>query len=367
MVSKGNEYYALPKYAQDKNHSEIYAQNSNNDEFYRQQQDGTEIFALKKNSKNQLMPVFAVTSQNIPICPILEVGQKFLKKDIAYPKIKNKEIYPQRNNRQYYIMKNNVCVYARTALLDEYFALNENQKPYYGARLTKEGHLIEFPASDHDKQKIYIENGETIQYPYDELSQRPIYPELNGNETYLEKNNVQIYAKNRQNLPVYAKKANGDDILALKGGEPYYAFYDSDTDRIEYYPKLNTRRQFYLRSGKTKIYAKRNSDEIYAKTEIRDDILAQIDTVPYYATKMNNTEEYYPCLSSGKNFYMLVDNKERIAVNKTTNEGFYASDDTGNQFYPKDFNLTENPDAGKVDLPAIIREPTLEEILKHEA
>lgn len=367
MVARGNEYYALPKYAQDKNHSEIYARNSNDDEFYRQEADGTEIFALKKNSKNQLVPVFAVTNQKIPICPILEKGQKFLKKDIAYPKIKNKEIYPQRNNREYYIMKNHVCEYAKDELLDEYFALDENQKPYYGARLTKEGHLIEFPAKDHQKQQRYIETETTVQYPYDELSQRPIYPTSNGDEMYIEKNDVQIYAKNRRNLPVYAKKANGDDFLALKGGEPYYAFYESGTNRIEYYPKLNTRRQFYLRSGKTKIYAKHNNQEIYAKTENKDEILAQIDTVPYYATKANNTEEHYPSLFSGKNFYKVVDNKECIAVNKTTNEGFYATDDTGNQFYPKDFNPIENPGAGKVDLPAIISEPTLDEILKHEA
>lgn len=372
MAAQGNEYYALPRYARNKDHSEIYARKSNNDEFYLEQGNGLEFFALKRDSKNHSVPFFAMTATNIPICPILEVGQKFLKReDISYPKIKNKEIYPQRNNREYYIMKKNICVYAKNALLDEYYALNENQIPYYGAELTKEGHLREFPARNHNQQKTYIEISDIILYPFDEQLNRPVYPISNGDQKYVAKGDVEIYAKNRQNLPIYAKKANGDDVLALRNGQPYYAFYESGTTRIEYYPKLKNKRQFYLRIGKKKIYAKYNKKEMYAKTETETDILAEMDGKQYYATetKNNHIEEYYPSLSSGKNFYKLVDNKEWIARNITTNEGTnYATDEFKNQFYPKDFNKAENPDnAGNVVLPPIITEPTLEEVLKHEA
>lgn len=370
MDAEGNEYYAIPLYAKDNNQSEIYAKKSNNDEFYLQQgNDGQESFALKKDSKGQLVPYFATTSTNIPICPILEVRQKFLKSDISYPRHNNKDVYPKRNNREYYIMNGNISKYAKNEFLDEFYAINEQQQPYYGGELTNEGFLVEIPARDHNHKTIYIESADSIQYPFDESKNRPIYPVLDGgDEMYLEKNNVQIYAKNKQNLPVYAKKGNGDDYLASNNGIPYYAYYNtSDAKKIEYYPKLKNRRQFYLRSGKKKIYAKHNFDEKYAKTENQNDFLAEDDSVQYYATKNNNEEEFYPSLSSGKNFYRLVDSKELIAMNKTTKLGFYAKDEFKNQFYPKDFNKVEQPNVAEIELPVLVTEPTLEEILKHEA
>lgn len=369
MVVEGNEYYALPQYAKDNRNSEIYAKHSSQDEFYLQHNNGQESFALKKDSKGQLVPYFAMTNTNIPICPILEVGQRFLKSDISYPRHGNTDIYPVRRKRQYYIMGGNICKYAKNEHLDEFYAVDETQRPYYGGELTSEGHFIEIPAKDHNLKNIYIEYADSIKYPFDESKNRPIYPVLDGDETYLEKNGVQIYAKNKQNLPHYAKKANGDEILANSNGVPYYAYYSTPgTNKIEFYPKLKNRRQFYLRSGKKKIYAKHDSDEIYAKMENQNDFLAEDDSVPYYATKNNNTEEFYPSLSSGKNFYKLVGKKELIAENKTTNRGFYAKDESENQFYPKDFNKVEQPNvAENVLLPALITEPTLEEILNHEA
>lgn len=367
VVQAATEYYPLPFYAKNKDNEEIYAVKRNKDQFYLNI-DGKEIFALKKNSANQFVPYFAKTHTGIPICPILEVGQKFLKEKIDYLRNSNKrEIYPMRDSHEFYIMPDNTSIYAKDENASEYYAVNKNKKAYYGGRLTDDGHLIEIPAKDHKLKSIYIEENDTILYPIDHFKNAPIYPmDENKNNFYIEKNNVQIYGKNKQKLPFYAKKSFGDEFFATKNGIDYYASYEAENNHVEYYPKMKNKRQFYLKIGKKEIYAKHNNNEKYAKNEKKDDILAENDNIPYYAAN-NNTIEIYPSYVSGRNFYKVINAKEMIAINKANNIGYYAKDEFNNSFYPKDFNPPVELDEPKVEMPQTITEPTLQEILEHEA
>lgn len=361
-VNAGNDYYPMEKYAKTKDNDEIYAKR-NKMEFYLINKDNEEIMAKQHNSKKELVPYFALDAHDIPICPILKKDQKCLAQNLPYPKKNNIERYPKRHNHEYYIDKGSGMGYAKNNLNDEYCATNSQHKKYYASKTSPENEEIEYPPRDHQNKTTYIEDSNTVIYPLNITKNLPIYSKDNeDNEVYFQKKNVEIYGCNKSRLPIYAKYKSGDDRPALRNKVPHYSFFEKEGKVYQYYPKSKDNSEFYIKEGTKDVYAKFDTAERYAKTQNKDDILAENNKIPYYATDGQNIE-MYPS-SGGKTFYRKEANIEKIAFNKTTNEGFYAKNTDKDEFYPKDFNVVpeEEIEIVNVNVPT---EPTDDEIKKH--
>ena len=361
----GNEYYALPVYAKTKDLDEIYATKANGDQFYLAKPDGTEIMAKKHDDKGNLVFYFAMTRNQIPICPILVKNQQSLKENIPYFKnSRNKEIYPKRKNRECYIDNENEMIYAKNEYGEEYYATDNNKK-YYASRKLPNGDVVQYPIVDKKGKKKYIEENGIYIYPINITKNIPIYPEdEDKNEIYLEKNKKQFYGFNVQKLPVYAKHKTKNDYFALDNNVPYYSFYEQNGDKFQYYPKMKNKREFYLKMGNKEIYAKFKLTERYAKTEnLKDEILATDNAIPYYATNENSIEVYPK--TTDNQFYRVENSIEKVAMDKKNNVGFYAKTKDQNEFYPKDFNETPVKEDTEILEPMFYIEPTSNEIITH--
>lgn len=360
--SAGNEYYSLARYARHKDGYEIYALKANGDEFYLKNRDGTEVMA-RIMSESGSIPYFARTSDQIPICPILHKNQESLRVDIAYYRTNQKgEIYPKRDNREYYIDDGRKMIYAKNEKNEEYYA-TVNNKPYYATKILENGDRVQYAITDASGKPKYIEENDIYIYPINITKNVPIYPvDATGKQIYLEKNNKQYYGFNTQRLPVYAKEQNHDDYFALDNKVPYYSFYEINGEQYQYYPKLKTKRQFYLKIGNKEIYAKFKSKERYAKSEnAKDDILAVDNNIQYYATNENSIEVYPEARQD--QYYREENLVEKVAVNKTNQEGFYAKTQES-EFYPKNFNDIPEVKPEIVEF-NVHREPTEDEIMNH--
>lgn len=366
--ASGNEYYAIERYAVDKDLNQIYAKKNKN-QFYLSKNDGTEVYevmAEKKNDENVFLPYFAFEENDeTPICPLLTKNQKFLTKNVPYPRKKNKERYPKRNQHEYYVDRGQGMTYAKNENQDDYCATNSQGKRYYAFKTTSENEEVEFPPQKKNKENIYIEENNTVIYPLNITKNLPVYAKDNdNNEVYFQKNNIEIYGRNKFHLPIYAKDKDGKDRPALQNNVPYYSFYEKNGITYQYYPKLKDKTEFYVKEGKREIYAKFDTEERYAQTKDQDDILATDNEIPYYATSKENVEIYPK--KSGDNFYRKEDDIEIPAINKITNEGFYAKKKNDDEFYPKIFkNLPEEKTIiVNIDAPM---EPTDDEIKAHIA
>lgn len=360
-VVLGNEYYPLEKYAKTQDNNEIYAQ-KNNSQFYLAKSNGEEIMAKQFNNKNKLVPFFAMDANQHPICPLLKKDQRYLTENVPYPKRSNIERYPKRHQHEYYIDRGHGMTYAKNEVRDDYCATNSQGKKYYAFK-TLDNEEIEFPPKNNNKENIYIEENDTIIYPLNITKNLPVYAKDDeNNEVYFQKNNVEFYGLNKSQLPIYAKDKDGNDRPAVQNNVPYYSFFNQNGTMYQYYPKLNDKTEFYIKEGNKEIYAKFAADERYAQTVTNDDILAKDNDIHYYATSGQNIE-MYPKLQ-GQSFYRKEDNVERIALNKTNNEGFYAKNKDNDEFYPKNFNVLPEDEnvIVHVNAPA---EPTEDEIKTH--
>lgn len=363
--TSGYEYYAIERYALDKDQNQIYAKKNKN-QYYLSKNDGTEVMAEKKNDQNMFVPYFAFEEKDkTPICPILTKNQKCLIKNVPYPAINNKERYPKRHKHEYYVDRGQGMKYAKNENLDDYCATNSQGKRYYAFTTTSENEEVEFPPQKKNKENIYIEENNTVIYPLNITKNLPVYAkDKDNNEVYFQKNNVEIYGRNKFHLPIYAKDKDGKDRPALQNNVPYYSFYEKNGIKYQYYPKLKDKTEFYVKEDKKEIYAKFDNEERYAKTKDQDDILATNDEVPYYATDKENVEMYPK--NSGDNFYRKEDDIEKIAINKTTKEGFYAKKKNNDEFYPKNFKTLPEEKTIDVIIDAPM-EPTEDEITTHIA
>lgn len=362
LVVPGNEYYPLERYATTKDREEIYAQKDNN-QFYLSKSNDEEVMAKQFNSQKELVPYFAVDTNQNPICPLLTKDQKCLIQNVPYPKKSKIERYPKRNQHEYYINRGHGIKYAKNENNDDYCATNSLGKKYYAFKTSEENEEVEFPPSNHKDENTYIEENNTIIYPLNITKNVPVYSkDKDNNEVYFQKNNVEFYGHNKSRLPIYAKDKDGNDRPALRNNVPHYSFFDKNGTVYQYYPKLNDKNEFYIKEGNKEMYAKFAAEERYAQTSTRDDILAQDNNIPYYATDGKNVE-FYPKLG-GQNFYRREANIEKIALNKSNNEGFYAKNTDDDEFYPKNFNVLP---AEEIVIPNVNAptEPTDDEIKTH--
>lgn len=327
-----------------------------------------DIMAKKRDFRGNIHPYFAHDKDGNPICPFLKENMKYLELNIPYPKRGDKELYPKLDNREYYIGQDENCKYARDENNQEYYARFMNEF-YYAFKRNEKGDLVDFPIENQQKKEaMYILFVDKIQYPLNWPERRIIYPahsndfvdrilyplnwtkrrviypvDSSGNEYYLKNRGKQYYGHLQFNItalgvPIYAKNKLGNDILAFDKTIPYYAFSIFNfTKQSESYPEMKNRRQFYLRQNNREIYAKHKKQEIYAKTENRDEYCAlDKKNISYYAIDENNIE-IYPSTRLGKNIYRMESNKEKVAENKNSKQGFYAKDQFLNEFYPKQF------------------------------
>lgn len=368
QVDSGNEYYPLDIYAKDKNQNELYASKADKSQFYLSKTINgkvKEVMAKQQNTNKEFEPFFAFDKENDPICPLLTENQKCLAENVPYPKKNKKEKYPKRHQHEYYVDRGQGMTYAKNENQDDYCAINSQGKRYYAFTTTSENEEVEFPPQKKNKENIYIEEGNNIIYPLNITKNLPVYAtDKDGNEVYFQKNNVEVYGRNKSNLPIYAKYQDGKDRPALQNNVPYYSFYDKNGKTYQYYPKLKDKTEFYIKEGNKEKYAKFDNDERYAQNLNKNDILAKEDNIPYYAINKDNIE-MYPQVE-GEKYYRKADNIERIAFDKNSNKGFYAKNKQEDEFYPKNFKdvLEDETVVVKVDAP---QEPTDDEIKIHMA
>lgn len=358
----GNEYYPLKTYAKDHENNEIYAV-KNGGQFYWANDLGVEVMARRYDTQQQLNPFFALDPKGHPVCPLASPDQTCLKMDIAYVRdSKGTELYPKRDGHEYYIDRGLGMVYAKDKSQNEYYARNKLGQSYYASKVDR-NETIEYPAKNSQGEPSYIVEGDRVICPINITLNRPLYTRNKaGKEMYFKNKDGELYGCNVSRLPIYAKDKEGNDYLATRNGSPYYSYYDQNGVQYQYYPKLKNNREFYVTEGQKEIYARFDRDERYARSEAAADILAQENTIPYYATNQHNIE-MYPLLN-GDHKYRVENNVEQIAVNKTTLEGSYAKRQNNDEFYPMNFNPVPE-DEGERVVHSVYKTPTLEEIQKH--
>lgn len=363
----GNQYYGAGVYAKDLNNDEIYAKMKNGTEHYLFK-DGINIMAKRRDASGNFSEYFALDKDGYPVCPLgdnlVDHERRVLKINIPYYKnADNIELYPRLSHGEYYISNNGNIKYAKNGINDEYFATASGIQ-FYAYKTSKGNDKIEYPAKNHLDEDIFIERENTIIYPLNITKDTPIYKtDSNNNEKYLEKHNHQFYGCNSKKLPIYAKLKNKDEFFAKKNDAKYYASVKINNITYEYYPKLKNKKEFYLKQGDNEeIYAKKHGRDIYAKSEIGDDLLAINKALePYYAKNKTN-EEIYPSLNNLNQFYKKVDNVEIVALDK--NSGYYARRADSSEFYPKNYKdqiEIADRDPGL----NIYKDPTIDEIENH--
>lgn len=322
-----SEYYAIKRYALDCVGCQLYAKDKNNNEIYLNigtENDKHEVLA--KTNENKIR--YAKDCRGDFILPIRDSkpyyffdssGPVFpMKDDRVYGKWNNCEIYPNDGTTDFYLTDSdgNQC-----------YAKNTKGRLYYASRMIN-NHLVQFYAKDKHNQDIFIYEGDVV-YLLNITLNKPIYNMVQDKEEYIKMNGKEIYGRNLQSLPVYAKD-KGEEYLATDH-VPYYANYKN----TEFYPKLSNKRQFYRKINQKEMYAFRDENkQYYAKNEQRDDILA-LDDAPYYCQDLKT--EIYPKTKDNDQFYKIQNQVEIPAVNEK-NLAYYAQKNTGNLFYPIDYS-----------------------------
>lgn len=327
--NQGSEYYALSEYAKDRFDNEIYARDISQNEKYLDigKDEVHEIFA--KNNDDNIRYAknreshFILPIQSSKPCYYFNADNPLFPRNSSdleiYAQFNNDEIYPNDGSRDIYLKdsKDNQC-YAR-----------EKNGQHYFACKNVNGELIQYYAKDSllNDIPIYDRNGEII-YLINVTHNRPLYEIHQDKEIYLQTDDREIYGKNLQNLPVYAKNKNLSYFASNAKGLPYYANYK----KSEFYPKTKNGSQFYKVIGRKEVYANRGDNEqIYAKNKQKDDILAQSENIPYYAQIEKG--ETYPQLNTGDQYYKIQEATEIPATN-SSGVAYYAQTNDQNTFYP---------------------------------
>lgn len=234
-----------------------------------------------------------------------------------------------RKGKEFYALKR----YAVDHLGNEIYAKDENKNEIY-LNVGKDKEVHEVFAKTKDKKIYYAKNDEGDF----------ILPIRNGKPYYFFENGQPVFPVNNQNIPVYAQ-SNDFEIYPNDGITDIYLI---DSEGNQYYAKNLLNNQFYYASKWVNNY----QVQFYAKDKDNKDILIydKNGDVVYLVNISLNTPIY--TLNKNKEIYMKLGNREVYGRNlkklpiyaKNENCEYFATDENnlpyyanyGNvEFYPK--------------------------------